>query len=132
MGAAVAVLGLAIGLVAAMKGVPLAAEAVAGRRLEAAARGRNRAGLLRAAGGEERSGELGRVLRRLPTRELVSLGDELVAAAGDERGARVLATVAAVVEERNAAIERWAAARDREARWGGGFEARHADETDER
>ena len=129
MGTALAVLGLAVGLAVAVRGMPLVAEAVAGRRLEAAPRGRDGAGLLRMAGGEGRSRELERVLRRLPTRELVALGAGLLAAAGEERGSRVLAAVAAVVEERNTAIERWAAARERQERWDAGCEAGRTGET---
>jgi hypothetical protein len=132
MGTALAVLGLAVGLAVAVRGGPLVVEAIAGRRLEAAARSGDGVGLLRVVGGEGRSGELGRVLRRLPMRELVALGDGLVAVAGEERGARVLAAIAAVVEERNAVMERWAAARERQARWGEGGEARLTGEADGR
>jgi hypothetical protein len=114
MGAAVSVLALAAGLVIAVKGLPLMVEALAGRRIEAAVRARDGKELRRAAAGAGGLAEIGRVLRQLPTVELVALGDGMrTAAAEDERGARVLAAIAEVVERRDQALARWARVRER-------------------
>ncbi|MBV8199070.1 MAG: hypothetical protein JOZ15_00455 [Acidobacteria bacterium] len=113
MGATVAVLALATGLVIAIKGLPLLAEAFAGRRIEAAVGEGDGLALKRAAGRAGGLAEIGRVLRRLPTAELLALGDGMVpAAAEDERGAQVLAAIAEIVERRDQAIARWARVRE--------------------
>jgi hypothetical protein len=114
MGAAVGVLALAAGLVIAVKGLPLMVEALAGRRIEAAAHQRDGLTLRRAAAGAGGLAEIGRVLRRLPTAELLALGDRMVmAAAQEEHGAQVLASIAEVVERRDQALLRWARVRER-------------------
>jgi hypothetical protein len=53
------------------------------------------------------------MLRRLPTRELLALGDGMVEAAAEERGAQVLAAIAEVVERRDLVLERWARVKER-------------------
>jgi hypothetical protein len=114
MGAAVGLLALAAGLVIAIKALPLMVEALAGRRIEAAVRERDERPLRRAAAGAGGLAEIGRVLRRLPTAELMALGDRMVmAAAEEEHGARVLGAIAEVVERRNDALARWARVRER-------------------
>jgi hypothetical protein len=108
MGGALGVLLLAVALVMAVKGLPLIAAAFEGRRIEAAARERDGRGLLRVVAGAAGLAELGRVLRRMPTHQLLELGDEMVATAGEERGSQVLAAIAEVVESRAQVLERWA------------------------
>jgi hypothetical protein len=104
---------LAVGLVVAVKGLPLVAAALEGRRIEAAVRERDGRRLRRAVTGAAGVAEVGRVLRRLPTRDLVAMGDAMVEAAGEERGAQVLAVIAEVVERRDQALERWARVREK-------------------
>jgi hypothetical protein len=114
MGGAVSVLGLAVALVIAVKGLPLVAEAMAGRRIEAAVREQDGVKLGQVVSGAAGLAELGRVLRRLPTREVVALGNRTMAeAASGERGAQVLAAIAEVVEARDQVLERWARVRER-------------------
>ena len=113
MGGAVGAVLLAVGLVVAVKGLPLIAAALEGRRIEAAVRERDGARLRQALAGAAGLAELGRVLRRLPTRELVALGDAMAAAAETERGAQVLAAIAEVVERRDQVRERWERVRER-------------------
>jgi hypothetical protein len=113
MGGAAGVLMLAVALVVAVKGLPLVAEAIEGRRIEAAVRGRDVLKLRQAVAGAAGRAELGRVLRRLPTHELLVLGNGMVEAAGEERGAQVLAAIAEVVESRDQVLERWARLRER-------------------
>jgi hypothetical protein len=113
MGGAVGVLMLAAAVVIAVKGLPLLAAAVEGRRIELAVRERDGLRLRRIVAGTAGLAELARVLRRTATRDLVALGDGLVEAAGEERGAQVLAAIADAVERRDQVIERWARVRER-------------------
>src|ERR1700726_4458421 len=108
MGGAVGALALmVVGLVIAVKGPPLLGGGVGGRRIETAARERDGPRLRRAVADVSALPELYRVLRRLPTRDLIALGDEMVEAAGEESGTRVLAAIADVVENRDMVLERW-------------------------
>jgi hypothetical protein len=102
-----------VGLVIAVKGLPLLGAAVGGRRIETAARERDGLRLRRAVADVSALPELYRVLRRLPNRDLIALGDEVVEAAGEESGARVLAAIAEVVENRDMVLERWTRVRER-------------------
>lgn len=111
---AVGVMLLAVGLVVAVKGLPLVAAAIEGRGIEAAVRQRDAHRLGRAVAGPAGFAELGRVLRRLPTRDLLALGDGMAETAGEERGAQVLAAIVDVVERRNQVLERWARVRERQ------------------
>lgn len=113
MGRAMVAVVLAVGLVVAVKGLPLIAAAIEGRRIEAAVRGRDGLRLRRALAGAAGLAELGRVLGRLPTRDLVTLGNGMVDAAETERGAQVLAAIAEVVERRDQVLERWERLRQR-------------------
>ncbi|HYL04776.1 MAG TPA: hypothetical protein VE075_01985 [Thermoanaerobaculia bacterium] len=116
------VLALAAGLVIAVRGLPLMLEALAGRRIEAAVRAGDCGQLRRAAAGASAAGlaEVGRVLRRLPTAELLALGDGMAAAAGeDERGAWLLAAIAEAVERRDEALARWTRVQQRRRARGG-------------
>ena len=113
MGGAVGAALLAVALVIAVKGLPLLAAAIEGRRIEAAVRERDGLRLRRAVGGAAGLAELGRMLRRLPTRDLLALGDGMVEAAAEERGAQVLAAIAEVVERRDLVLERWVRVKDR-------------------
>lgn len=113
MGGAVGVLLLAVAMVIAVKGLPLLGAAVEGRRIEAAVRERDGVQLRRAVTGGAGLAELDRVLRRLPTRDLLALGDGMVEAAAEERGAQVLAAIAEVVERRDLVVERWRRVRER-------------------
>jgi hypothetical protein len=115
MGGAVGVLMLAVALVIAVKGLPLATVALEGRRIEAAVREGDAPRLRRAIAGAEGLAELRRVLARLPTRDLLALGNGLVEPAEDERGAQILAAIADVVERRDQVVDRWARLRERRA-----------------
>ncbi|HEY6321163.1 MAG TPA: hypothetical protein VJA16_06365 [Thermoanaerobaculia bacterium] len=112
-GAAGVLLALVVALVIAVKGLPLLSAAVEGRRIEAAVRQRDGLRLRRAVGGATGRAELDRVLRRLPTGDLLALGDGWVEAAADERGVQVLAAITEVVERRDLVLERWARVRER-------------------
>jgi hypothetical protein len=107
-GAAVGVLLLVLTLAIGARGLPVVAAAVEGRRIETAVRNRDGRGLRRAVAGAAGLAELGRVLRRLPTAELLALGGGIAAAAGDERDTQILAAIAGAVERRDLALERWA------------------------
>jgi hypothetical protein len=111
--AAGVLLALVVALVIAVKGLPLLSAAVEGRRIEAAVRKRDGLRLRRAVAGAAGLAELDRVLRRLPTRDLLALGDGMVEAAAEERGAQVLAAIAEVVERRDLVLERWTRVRER-------------------
>jgi hypothetical protein len=102
-----------VALVIAVKGLPLLGAAVEGRRIEAAVRQRDGLRLRRAVAGAAGLAELDRVLRRLPTRDLLALGDGMVEAVAEERGAQVLAVIAEVVERRDLVLERWTRVRER-------------------
>jgi len=102
-----------VGLVIAVKGLPLLGAAVGGRRIERAARERDGPRLRRAAADISALPELYVALRRLPNRDLIALGDEMVEAAGEESGARVLTAIAEVVEQREMALARWTGVRER-------------------
>jgi hypothetical protein len=102
-----------VALAIAVKGLPLLGAAVEGRRIEAAVRQRDGLRLRRAVAGAAGLAELDRVLRRLPTRDLLALGDGMVEAVAEERGAQVLAAIAEVVERRDLVLERWTRVRER-------------------
>jgi hypothetical protein len=102
-----------VGLAIAVKGLPLLGAAVGGRRIEAAVRQRDGLRLRRAVADAAGLAELDRVLRRLPTRDLLALGDGMVEAVAEERGAQVLAAIAEVVERRDLVLERWTRVRER-------------------
>jgi hypothetical protein len=106
--AAVGVLLLVVALAIGARGLPVVAAALEGRRIEAAVRHRDGRALRRAVAGAAGLAELGRVLRQLPTAELLTLGGGMAAEAGDERGAQILAAIAEAVERRDLALERWA------------------------
>ena len=112
-GAAGVLLALVVALVIAVKGLPLLGAAVEGRRIEAAVRKQDGVRLRRAVAGAAGLAELDRVLRRLPTRDLLALGDGMVEAAAEERGAQVLAAITEVVERRDLVLERWTRVRER-------------------
>jgi hypothetical protein len=112
-GVAGVLLALVVALVIAVRGLPLLAAAVEGRRIEAAVLARDGLRLRRAVAGAAGLAELGRVLRRLPTQDLLALGDGMVEAAAEERGAQVLAAIAEVVERRDLVLERWTRVRER-------------------
>ena len=114
MSAAVGVLLLVVCLAVVVKGLPAIGEAFEGRRIERAARELDAVKLRRAVASAAGLAELGRVLRRLPTSELVALGNGMVAGAGEERGSQILAAIAEVVERRNQAVERWARLQERQ------------------
>jgi hypothetical protein len=128
MGDAVGAALLAVALVIAVKGLPLLAAAIEGRRIEAAVRERDGLRLRRAVGGAAGLAELGRMLRRLPTRDLLALGDGMVEAAAEERGAQVLAAIAEVVERRDQVLERWARVKERRQPPSEGASARRGQE----
>src|ERR1700736_813967 len=111
MGGVLGVVLLAVGLVMAVKGLPLIATAVEGRRIEAAAREKDAQVLRRAVAGAAGRADLSRVLRRLPTRELFELGDAMVETAGEDPGVQVLAAITEVVDCRVQVLERWARVR---------------------
>jgi hypothetical protein len=113
MAGAVGLVALAVALVIAVKGLPLIASAVEGRRIEEAVRARDGTRLRRAVAGAAGLAELGRVLRRVPTRELLALGAAVEGAAGEERGAQVLSAIAEAVERRDEALARWERVRER-------------------
>ena len=115
MGGAVSVLLLAVALVIAVKGLPQIAVALEGRRIEAAVRQGDAPRLRRAVAGASGLAELGRVLARVPTRDLLALGNGMVEAAGDERGAQILAAIVEVVERRDRVLDRWARVLERRA-----------------
>jgi hypothetical protein len=119
MGGAVGVLLLAVALVIAAKGLPQIGAALEGRRIEAAVREGDAPRLRRAVVGAAGLAELGRVLARLPTRDLLALGNGMVEAAGEERGAQILAAIVEVVERRDRVLDRWARVLERRARAAG-------------
>src|ERR1700680_2798065 len=94
-------------------GVLLALVVVEGRRMEAAVRQRDGLRLRRAVAAAAGLAELDRVLRRLPTRDLLALGDGMVEAVAEERGAQVLAAIAEVVVRRDLVLKRWTRVRER-------------------
>src|SRR6202049_3405183 len=102
-----------VALAIAVKGLPLLVAAVEGRRIEAAVRQRDGLRLRRAVAAAAGLAELDRVLRRLPTRDLLALGDGMVEAVAEERGAQVLAAIAEVVERRDLVLKRWTRVRER-------------------
>jgi hypothetical protein len=98
---------LAVAVALACKGLPAMAAALQGRRIEAAVRhrdGRRLRQLIATAAG---LAELRRVLLRLPTAELMALGEGIAGAAADEHGARLLSAIAQAVERRDLVLERW-------------------------
>jgi hypothetical protein len=113
MGGVLGVVLLAVGLVMAVRGLPLIATAVEGRRIEVAARERDVQVLRRAVAGAAGRAELSRVLRRLRTRELLELGDAMVETAGEDSGVQVLAALTEVIDSRVQVLERWARVRGR-------------------
>jgi hypothetical protein len=115
MGGAVGVLTLAVALAIAVKGLPLVSAALEGRRIEAAARAGDAATLRRAVAGSAGLAELGRVLARLPTRELLALGNGMVEAAEDERGAQILSAIVDAIERRDQVVARWTRVQERRA-----------------
>ena len=115
MGGAVSVLVLAVALVIGVKGLPQIAAALEGRRIEAAVRQGDAPSLRRAVAGATGLAELGRVLARVPTRDLLALGNGMVEAAGEERGAQILAAIVEVVERRDRVLDRWARVLERRA-----------------
>jgi hypothetical protein len=115
MGGAVGVLLLAVALVIAAKGLPQIGAALEGRRIEAAVREGDAARLRRAVVGAAGLAELGRVLARVPTRDLLALGNGMVEAAGEERGALILASIVEVVERRDRVLDRWERVLERRA-----------------
>jgi hypothetical protein len=115
MGGAVGVLLLAVALVIAVKGLPQIVLALEGRRIEAAVRQGDAPRLRRAVAGATGLAELGRVLARLPTRDLLALGNGMVEAAGEERGAQILAAIVEVVERRDRVLDRWERVLERRA-----------------
>jgi len=115
MGGAVGVLLLAVALVIAAKGLPQIGAALEGRRIDAAVREGDAARLRRAVVGAAGLAELGRVLARVPTRDLLALGNGMVEAAGEERGALILASIVEVVERRDRVLDRWERVLERRA-----------------
>jgi hypothetical protein len=114
-GAALAVLCLVVGALIAAKGVPLAAQAIEGRRIEEAVRAQDVLRLRQALSGTAGLAELGRILTRLRTGELLALGDKVAADAADERGTQALALVAEIVERRESVRLRWLRLREQPA-----------------
>jgi hypothetical protein len=94
-------------LLTAIRGLPLLAEALQGRRIEEAVRSRDGAKLQRSIGGAYGFAELRRILRRLSTAELLALGEVIAPAAGEERGNQALAAIGEVVEHRQAVVSLW-------------------------
>src|ERR1700674_2697616 len=115
MGGAVILLLLAVAMVIAVRGLPQIAAALEGRRIEAAVREGDAPRLRRAVAGATGLAQLGRALARVPTRDLLALGDGMVEAAGEERGAQILAAIVEVVERRDRALDRWARVLERRA-----------------
>jgi hypothetical protein len=112
---------LVVGVLVAAKGLALFAEVIAGRRIAEAVRAGDGARVRRAAAGAEGLAGLERILRRLPTSDLIALGDEMAAATGEERGAEILGAIAAAVERREQVAARWRRLREEwEARRGAG------------
>src|ERR1700674_5242448 len=107
MGGAVILLLLAVAMVIAVRGLPQIAAALEGRRIEAAVREGDAPRLRRAVAGATGLAELGRVLARVPTRDLLALGDGMVEAAGQDRGAQILRATVEVVEHRDRVLDRW-------------------------
>jgi hypothetical protein len=107
MGSAFTVLMMAGCLVLVVRGWPLVREGLAGRRLEAALRQGGAERLAGVIGAPARLAEARALLAELPSRDLQALGDQLLALVETQRGAALLAEVAAVVEARQEAEARW-------------------------